>query len=128
MLSLPLLHAGTTRLQLEWDDEKSFMFVEAFATLSKRFQDLVDNVSWSIPLKELRQGCQEFGFVVVYSNKNQSAFATLSKRFQDLVDNVSWLTPRSNEDKDAKNLGSSMSVRIRISFVLLFEGLPRPPS
>ncbi len=62
MLSLPPLHAGTTRLQLEWDDEKSFMFVEAFATLSKRFQDLVDNVSFLlIPLKELRQGCQEFG-------------------------------------------------------------------
>ncbi len=49
MLSLPPLHAGTTRLQLEWDDEKSFMFVEAFATLSKRFQDLVDNVSWLTP-------------------------------------------------------------------------------
>jgi len=35
---------GTTRLQLEWDDEKSFMFMEAFATLSKRFRDLVDNM------------------------------------------------------------------------------------
>jgi hypothetical protein len=29
---------------MEWDDEKSFMFVEAFATLSKKFQELVDKV------------------------------------------------------------------------------------
>lgn len=39
---VPSAVIGTTRLQMEWDDEKSFMFVEAYSTLSRKFQELVD--------------------------------------------------------------------------------------
>jgi hypothetical protein len=35
---------------MEWDDEKSFMFVEAFTTLSKKFRELVDKVSAIVEL------------------------------------------------------------------------------